>query len=99
MSEVSIDDLVLIARSVLSQGAPDAHVRMGKISESPSARVEWDTDTAISTLLFWQAGKTFSEVLDVEEDATTLRSLRETFATPEEFRAVVESHVAFVAAA
>jgi len=98
MSDLSIDDLVAIARAVLTVTAPEARLRMGKISESPSARVEWDTDTAISTLLFWQAGKAFSEVVDIEEDAVTLRSQHETFATGDEFRALVESHVAFVAA-
>ncbi|NUB44491.1 hypothetical protein GEU84_008865 [Fertoebacter nigrum] len=100
MSEVvAMDELVGIARAVVAECAPDARVRLGKISESPSARIEWDTDSAISTFLFWAAGKTYSEVMDVEEEASTLRALHETFTATDDFRALVKAHLAFVASA
>jgi hypothetical protein len=93
-----LEALVAIAREVMAARAPDARLRLGKIPENPSARVEWDTDSAISTLMFWAAGTSYSTVMDVEEDATSLRALNESFSCPEEFRAVLERHIAFVAA-
>ena len=91
--------LVAIAREIVAAQAPEARVRLGKIPEHPSARIEWDTDSAISTFLFWAAGNSYSEVMDVEDDPTALRKVHESFADAAEFRARVGGHLAFVAAA
>ena len=46
----------------------EAHVTISRESDNPSARLDFDTPTAVARITFWESGRYDAEIIDIDSE-------------------------------